>query len=139
MLKNNLKAVCDDATITEALEMLGKPENTRAQDLSMPQYVALFNFVRDAGQAKVRVGPFPNPGRLCSHTRLTLSFIYRKAGVLSAPRVNNSAVKNQTPKKQTVSQREAAVKVQRATSRLIQQARGDGSSMSTSTSEECAK
>lgn len=113
MLKNNLKAVCDDATITEALEMLGKPENTRAQDLSMPQYVALFNFVRDAGQAK--------------------------AGVLSAPRVNNSAVKNQTPKKQTVSQREAAVKVQRATSRLIQQARGDGSSTSTSTSEECAK
>ena len=80
MLKNNLKAVCDDATITEALEMLGKPENTRAQDLSMPQYVALFNFVRDAGQAKVRVGPFPNPGRLCSHTRLTLSFIYRKLG-----------------------------------------------------------
>jgi hypothetical protein len=58
---------------------------------------------------------------------------------LSAPRVNNSAVKNQTPKKQTVSQREAAVKVQRATSRLIQQARGDGSSTSTSTSEECAK
>jgi len=23
---------------------------------------------------KVRIGPFPNPGRLCSHTRLTLSF-----------------------------------------------------------------
>jgi hypothetical protein len=24
---------------------------------------------------KVRVGPFPNPASLCSHTRLTLSFI----------------------------------------------------------------
>ena len=80
MLKNNLKAVCDDATITEALEMLGKPENTRAQDLSMPQYVALFNFVRDAGQAKVRVGPFPNPGRLCSHTRLKLLLLIARRG-----------------------------------------------------------
>jgi hypothetical protein len=29
-------------------------------------------------QDEVRVGPFPNPASLLSHTRLTLSFIYRK-------------------------------------------------------------
>ena len=35
MLKNNLKAVCDEETIVAAYELLGKHERTRAQELSM--------------------------------------------------------------------------------------------------------
>ena len=99
MLKNNLKAVCDEETVVAAYAYLGKHEKTRAQDLSMPEYVKLFNFVRDAGQAKADV----------------LS--------LSQPELSNGD--SSKAKKPTVKQRAAAEKVERATSRLLEQARGD--------------
>ena len=49
MLKNNLRAVCDDEVIAAALEDLGRDEKTRAQQLTMEEYVRLFNFVRLKG------------------------------------------------------------------------------------------
>ena len=49
MLKNNLRAVCDDEVIAAALEDLGRDEKTRAQQLTMDEYVRLFNFVRMKG------------------------------------------------------------------------------------------
>ena len=52
MLKNNMKAVCDEETIAAAFELLGKHEKTRAQELSMEEYVTLFNFVRGRGQGR---------------------------------------------------------------------------------------
>jgi ribosomal RNA small subunit methyltransferase A len=55
MLRNNLKAVCDEATIEAALEMLEKHPRVRAQELTMPEYVRLFNFVRERGQARGEV------------------------------------------------------------------------------------
>ena len=55
MLKNNLRAVCDDDTVTDALAMLGRDEKTRAQQLTMEEYVLLFNFVRE--RAPTSKGP----------------------------------------------------------------------------------
>ena len=52
MLKNNLRAVCDDEVIAAALEDLGRDEKTRAQQLTMDEYVRLFNFVRLKGLGK---------------------------------------------------------------------------------------
>lgn len=47
MLRNNLKAVCDDATMDGAFEMLDRGLKIRPQELTMEEYVKLFNFVRD--------------------------------------------------------------------------------------------
>ena len=46
MLKNNLKAVCDDDTIVAAFERMGRHDKTRPQELTMKEYVDMFNFVR---------------------------------------------------------------------------------------------
>jgi hypothetical protein len=102
MLKNNLKAVCDDETIVSAFAELGKHEKTRAQELTMPEYVALFNFVRERGQAKAE----------------TL------AALSSAP------VADGAEKKPTKKQRETAEKVERATSRLVAQLRSSSADSS---------
>ena len=51
MLKNNLRAVCDDE-VAAALEDLGRDEKTRAQQLTMEEYVRLFNFVRLKGAGR---------------------------------------------------------------------------------------
>ena len=102
MLKNNLKAVCDDETIAAAYEALGKPEKTRAQELTMPEYVRLFNFVRDRGQARAEA--------LAAGQNVVL-----KAS-------SGDDDEDATLRKPTKKQRETSEKVQRATSRLLAQA-----------------
>ena len=101
MLKNNLKAVCDEETIAAAYEALGKPEKTRAQELTMPEYVRLFNFVRDRGQAKAEALAAGQNAR-------------------AAPAGDDEESENS--RKPTKKQRETSRKVQRATSRLLAQA-----------------
>ena len=101
MLKNNLKAVCDEETIAAAYEALGKPEKTRAQELTMPEYVRLFNFVRDRGQAKAEA-------------------LGRGANAGAAPAGDDEAEKVPKPTKK---RRETSRKVQRATSRLLRRSR----------------
>ena len=101
MLKNNLKAVCDEETIAAAFEALGKPEKTRAQELTMPEYVRLFNFVRDRGQARAEaLAAGQNVQRV-------------------APPGDEE---KENERKPTKKQRETSLKVQRATSRLLAQA-----------------
>ena len=102
MLKNNLKAVCDEETIAAAYEALGKQEKTRAQELTMPEYVRLFNFVRDRGQARAAA--------------LAAGQNVRVAPAGDEERENANAMKP------TKKQRETSRKVQRATSRLLAQA-----------------
>jgi len=102
MLKNNLKAVCDEETIAAAYEALGKPEKTRAQELTMPEYVRLFNFVRDRGQARAEALAAGQNARACG-----------PAG---------DDEESEDSRKPTKKQRETSRKVQRATSRLLAQA-----------------
>ena len=47
MLRNNLKAVCDEATMDGAFALLDRGLKVRPQELTMEEYVKLFNFVRD--------------------------------------------------------------------------------------------
>ena len=47
MLRNNLKAVCDEATMGGAFALLDRGLKVRPQELTMEEYVKLFNFVRD--------------------------------------------------------------------------------------------
>ena len=101
MLKNNLKAVCDEETIAAAYEALGKPEKTRAQELTMPEYVRLFNFVRDRGQARAEA-------------------LAAGQNAHAAPAGDDEESENS--RKPTKKQRETSRKVQRATSRLLAQA-----------------
>ena len=102
MLKNNLKAVCDEETIAAAYEALGKQEKTRAQELTMPEYVRLFNFVRDRGQARAAA-------------------LAAGQNVRVAP-AGDEERENANARKPTKKQRETSRKVQRATSRLLAQA-----------------
>ena len=53
MLKNNLRAACDAETIDLALEMLGRGEKVRPQELFMEDYVELFNFVREERKVEI--------------------------------------------------------------------------------------
>lgn len=53
MLKNNLRATCDAETIDLALEMLGRGEKVRPQELFMEDYVELFNFVREERKVEI--------------------------------------------------------------------------------------
>ena len=53
MLKNNLRATCDAETIDLALEMLGRGEKVRPQELFMEDYVELFNFVREERRVEI--------------------------------------------------------------------------------------
>lgn len=105
MLKNNLKAVCDEETIAAAYEALGKPEKTRAQELTMPEYVRLFNFVRDRGQARAEA--------LAAGQNVNAQKTVAASGD-DAP--------DATLLKPTKKQRETSEKVRRATSRLVAQA-----------------
>ena len=105
MLKNNLKAVCDDETIAAAYEALGKPEKTRAQELTMPEYVRLFNFVRDRGQARAEA--------LAAGQNVNA-----QKNVAASGDDDDDA----TLLKPTKKQRETSEKVRRATSRLVAQA-----------------
>ena len=50
---------------------------------TLPMRVTLDGLDVAAATAKVRIGAFPNPASLFAHTRLTLSFIYRKAKALA--------------------------------------------------------
>jgi ribosomal RNA small subunit methyltransferase A len=47
MLRNNLKAVCAEDTMDGAFEMLDRGAKIRPQELTMEEYVKLFNFVRE--------------------------------------------------------------------------------------------
>ena len=47
MLRNNLKAVCTEDTMDRAFEMLDRGTKIRPQELTMEEYVRLFNFVRE--------------------------------------------------------------------------------------------
>ena len=47
MLRNNLKAVCAEDTMDRAFEMLDRGTKIRPQELTMEEYVRLFNFVRE--------------------------------------------------------------------------------------------
>ncbi len=51
MLRNNLKAVCDDATMEEAFNVIAREPKVRPQELTMEEYVKLFNFIRSRGDA----------------------------------------------------------------------------------------
>jgi hypothetical protein len=110
MLKNNLKAVCDEETIAAAYEALGKPEKTRAQELTMPEYVRLFNFVRDRGQARAEA--------LAAGQNVNA-----QKNVAASGDDDDDA----TLRKPTKKQRETSEKVRRATSRLVAQAVEDKS------------
>ena len=95
MLKNNLKAVCDDETIVAAFERMGRHDKTRAQELTMAEYVDLFNFVRERGHAR-------GGGK-------------SRAGEEGAAREG---------RRESAREREERAKVERATSRLVAQAVG---------------
>ena len=97
MLKNNLRAVCDDDAVTDALAMLGRDEKTRAQQLMMEEYVRLFNFVRE--RAPTSKGPRVDGG--------------------DASKDSDAAIE-----KESKSVREKRARVERATSRLVAQAVG---------------
>jgi hypothetical protein len=58
-----------DAQIAEQEELVPQIE---ADVKKLTDELESFSAIEDL---KVRVGPFPNPASLCSHTRLTLSFI----------------------------------------------------------------
>ncbi|CAL55247.1 Ribosomal RNA adenine methylase transferase,conserved site [Ostreococcus tauri] len=47
MLRNNLKAVCEENTMEGAFAMLDRGDKIRPQELTMEEYVRLFNFVRE--------------------------------------------------------------------------------------------
>ena len=98
MLKNNLRAVCDDDTVTDALAMLGRDEKTRAQQLTMEEYVRLFNFVRE--RAPTSRGPRVVDGG-------------------DGSKDSDAAIE-----KESKSVREKRARVERATSRLVAQAVG---------------
>ena len=98
MLKNNLKAVCDEETIAAAYEALGEE---RAQELTMPEYVRLSNFGRDRGQAKAEA---------------------LAAGQNARAALAGDDEESENSRKPTKKQRETSRKVQRATSRLLAQA-----------------
>lgn len=53
MLKNNLRATCDAETIDLALEILGRGDKVRPQELFMEDYVELFNFVREERKVEI--------------------------------------------------------------------------------------
>jgi len=46
MLRNNLKALCDDETLEQAFTVISREPKIRPQELTMEDYVKLFNFVR---------------------------------------------------------------------------------------------
>ena len=108
MLKNNLKAVCDGETIDAGFEMLGRHEKTRAQELSMQEYVKLFNFVRARGQGqqgrRVPAAPTGDADGASDGEKST-----------PAPR---------RAKKESAREREEKAKISRMTSRLVAQAVG---------------
>jgi hypothetical protein len=90
--------VCDDDTVTDALAMLGRDEKTRAQQLTMEEYVRLFNFVRE--RAPASRGPRVVDGG-------------------DASKDSDAAIE-----KESKSVREKRARVERATSRLVAQAVG---------------
>jgi len=51
MLRNNLKAVCDEVTMEEAFNVIAREPKVRPQELTMEEYVKLFNFIRSRGDA----------------------------------------------------------------------------------------
>ena len=94
MLKNNLKAVCDDDTIVAAFERMGRHDKTRPQELTMKEYVDMFNFVRERGHARGGKSRADGEGKAGEHRR------------------------------ESAREREERAKVERATARLVAQAVG---------------